>query len=106
MEEYIHKYPKAFGPAYAAQLCLKKYVEDKNNDVEKRKKASLIYGWLGIWGINIDEVFEEGPLDWGLLLLEIMEKYDIFKIDDYNIIMNYGEAIYSLQHQNNMLNNY
>jgi hypothetical protein len=101
----LSKYPQAVGPEYAAQLCLKKYIEDINNTNELREEALLIYGWLGIWDISIDEVFEEGSLDWGLLLLEIMEKYDICsKIDDSNIIMNYGDALYSLRHQNKMLN--
>lgn len=97
----LNKYEKAVGPIFACQLSIKLFIEDITNDFNQRKYAEIIYEWLGLFEGSIDELYE---VSYGksVFILKALEKYEINTID-YNLLLNYGEAISSLKYQNDLI---
>lgn len=94
--EFIHT-SNAVGPLRASQISLELFIADFNNDISLRKYAETIYGWLGELECTIDELFEICD-EKSNFVLDVLHKYPIKTINS-NLIMNYGEAIESLEYQ-------
>lgn len=87
----------AVGPMRVAQISLQLFIADTNNDISLHKYAETIYKWLGELECTIDELFEICR-EKSNFVLDVLHKYPIKSIDS-NLIMNYGEAIESLEFQ-------
>lgn len=97
MEFNPDKYENAVGPMRAAQISLQLFIADFNNDVPLRKYAETIYEWLGKAECTIDELFEICDKK-SHFVLDVLHKYPINTIDS-NLIMNYDDAVESLEFQ-------
>lgn len=96
----IHEYEKGVGPIFACQLSIKMFIEDLTNDFTQRKYAETIYEWLGMFDDSIDELCAVS-YDKSVFILKALERYEI-NTRDSNLILNYGDAIGSLQYQINL----
>lgn len=91
------KYENAVGSMRAAQISLQLFIDDTNNSVSLRKYAITIYEWLGKAECTIDELFEICD-EKSHFVLDVLHKYPINTIDS-NLILNYGDAVKSLEFQ-------
>ncbi len=90
----------AVGPLYACQLSLKTYINDDNNPLMKREYAKTIYNWLGSLECTIDELCTLSH-EKSRFILDVIKKYDI-KETDSNLLLNYIDAMGSLEYQLNI----
>ena len=103
----LHKYEKAVGPLFACQYACKFYVEDTTNDFTSRKYAETIYEWLGLLEGDVDELATI-DYDKSVFIFKVLEKYNSnysikdsnnCSIEDSNLLLNYLNALLSLQYQ-------
>ena len=83
----LNKYKKGVGLIFACRLSIKLFIEDIANE------------WLGLFEGSIDELCEVS-YDKSVFILKALEKYDI-NTRDSNLLLNYGEAISSLNNYTN-----
>lgn len=93
----FNNYEKAIGPLFACQISIQMFIEDMTNDSTQRKYAESIYEWLGLTEYSIDELCEVS-YEKSLFILETLKKYQINTCDS-NLLLNYGDAISSLNYQ-------
>lgn len=101
MEFNSNKYENAVGPMRAAQISLQLFIADTNNSISLRKYAETIYEWLGKAECTIDELFEICN-ERSNFILDVLHKYPI-NTNNSNLIINYGEAVESLEFQKNYI---
>jgi len=101
MEFNLDKYEIAVGPMRTVQISLHLFIADTNNNIYLRKYAETIYEWLGKAECTIDELFEICYKK-SNFVLDVLHKYPINTIDS-NLIMNYNDAIESLEFQKKTL---
>jgi hypothetical protein len=92
------------GAEYAARCSLQRLFTDSQHSQDQQMKLDslMMFGWLGSLD-SIDEVFEKSS--WaGFFLLNVMEKYgpSDLHLDDSNFLMNFGDALSSLQFQSSL----
>ena len=93
----LDKYEKGVGPLFACQVSIILFIEDMTNDATQRKYAETLYEWLGLVECSIDELCEKS-YDRSLFILKTLEKYKM-NTRDSNLLLNYGDAMGSLQFQ-------
>ena len=101
MEFVLDRYEKAVGPLFACQLSLQMFIEDTTNEYDNRKYAETIYEWLGSIECTIDELCNMS-YEKSIFILNVLKKYKI--TNDSNLIINYGDAIDSLEWQVILMN--
>ena len=97
----LSKYEYAVGPALAAQLALKLFMDDLTNMNDSREQALAIYQWLGNEAVDIDTAITLSP-EKANFILKAMEKYQEklnLNVIDPNTFMNYFTAMDSLKYQ-------
>lgn len=98
----LDKYEKGVGPIFACQYSIQLFIEDTTNPPHRIKYAKSVYEWLGLLECTIDELCEISYFK-SYFILKALEKYKI-NTNDSNLLLNYGDAIHSLNYQIN--NNY
>jgi hypothetical protein len=94
----FENYEKAGGPMYVAQLALKCFAEDANNTSGDCYNAFRVFVWIGSLEASIDELVRISP--WASkFILSALWKYETKLPFESNIILNFGDAVNSLQYQ-------
>lgn len=94
----LYKHKKASGIMYAAQLYMELFMEDTSNPMSKRKYAMEIHNWIGMTNITVDCIFDKS-YNYGMFILEAMDKYKITSENESNLITNIENAKTSLEYQ-------
>ncbi len=83
---------------YAVQYALKNFVNDEENSTNDRIDAFVLYAWIGSLEATIDELVNLSV--WASeFILESLRRYGPNLPNDSNFLMNYGDAVHSLQYQ-------
>ena len=101
----LSKYAFAVGPALAAQLALKLFMDDLTNMNDSREHALEIYQWLGNEDVDINSAFTLFP-EKASFILKALEKYQEkinLNVIDSDTFMNYFIVMDSLKYQKNEL---
>jgi hypothetical protein len=82
----------------AGQYALKSFVNDSKNSISDCCDALMLSAWLGSLEATIDELVDLSPLA-SEFILEAMKKCDLGLPNDSNFLINFGDAVDSLQYQ-------
>lgn len=93
-----HENENAVGPMYIAQLSLEIFSKDYSNNISERNDAKILYIWIRNLESSIDDL---GKLSlWAsLFVLKCLKKYEYLLPHDSNSVLNFGEAVDSLESQ-------